>query len=376
MKIIIAMDSFKEACSALEACEAVAKGVKEVYPDAAIELVPMADGGEGTVQALVEATNGTYVEVKVQGPLGQSVQAKYGLLGNGTTAVIEMAEASGLHLVPLKERNPLLTSTYGTGQLIVDGLNRGIRDFIIAIGGSATVDGGTGMARALGYRFLDEQDQEIPQGGGGLSQLAKIDTTNVHSALKEARIKVACDVTNILCGPQGSAAVFGPQKGATHEMVDLLDANLNHLDQIIQRDLGLQVGQIPGSGAAGGLGAGLLAFTPSSLEPGIEIVIQATGLKEKMSVVDLCFTGEGQMDFQTKFGKTPYGVMKLAKQVSPMCKVIGLSGSIGHKVEELYDLGFDCILSIAPGAHSLEELIADTQTNLTYSARSISQLVK
>ncbi|MGF3073603.1 glycerate kinase [Facklamia sp. P13069] len=302
MKIVMACDSFKEAVSAKHACQAIKKGVQQVFPQAEILQLPMADGGEGTTEALIDASQGVYYTVEVQGPLGEKIQARYGILGDGKTAVIEMASASGIHLIEKEDRNPLLTSTYGTGQVIKACLDRGVRSFILGIGGSATNDGGAGMAQALGYRLLDIEGQEIPFGNQGLSHLDRIDCQTIHPGLEHAIFKVACDANNPLCGPQGASAVVGPQKGASPEMIEKLDANLEHFSRLIYRDLNREVAHIAGSGAAGGLGAGLLAFTSAKHKRGIDIVIETVNLKTALQDVDICFTGEGQIDFQTQYG--------------------------------------------------------------------------
>lgn len=377
MKILIAPDSFKEACTALEATNAIALAALQVFGDK-VELVkiPMADGGEGTVRSLVDAAQGQIIEKQVRGPLGDPVLACYGLLDHGQSAVIEMAEASGLHLVPRDKRNPMITSTYGTGQLIADALDRGVSSIILGIGGSATNDGGTGMARALGYRFLDAHGQELPDGGGALNQLAKIDTSHVHLKLHTCDIKVACDVTNPLCGIYGSSRVFGPQKGGDAAMVEILDQNLHHYSQIVAEQLGKNILDIPGAGAAGGLGAGLLAFTNAHLRPGVDIVLDYTNLKARAQDVTICITGEGQIDFQTKFGKTPYGVMKAVKEVSPDARVIAIAGCLGDHIEELYKVGFDGIFSITPGPDQLENLIRDTEKNITRTCEGIFRSIR
>ncbi|RPA60979.1 glycerate kinase [Aerococcus agrisoli] len=376
LKFVLAPDSFKESCTALEACQAMAAGITRVFPDAEIVEVPMADGGEGTTQALVDATGGHMVKKEVTGPLGNPVVADLGILGDGQTAVIEMASASGIHLVKKEERNPLVTSTYGTGQLIKACLDNGIKKIILGIGGSATNDGGSGMARALGIRFLDADGKDIPEGGGHLDKLASIDLSGVHPGLADCEIAIASDVSNPLCGENGAAAVFGPQKGATPEMVAKLDKNLQHYDKIIQRDVHKSVGQIPGSGAAGGLGAGLLVFTNSHLETGIDLVIAYTGLKEKLQGADYCFTGEGQIDFQTKFGKTPYGVMKTAKAVDQNIKVVAIAGSIGENIEVLCEEDFDGVFGTIPQASDLQTLLAHGKENIQRTTESICRLIK
>jgi len=352
-KIVIAPDSFKGSMSAKEVCDAVERGIKHVLPDVEIVKIPMADGGEGTVETLVEATAGEIVKINVLDPLGREKESYFGILGDGQTAVIEMALASGLPMVPPDKRNPLFTTTYGTGQLIKAALDRGCRELIIGIGGSATNDGGVGMAQALGAKFLDKNGEEIGFGGGSLARLDRIELESLDPRIKDAIFKVACDVDNPLCGPKGASDVFGPQKGANPEMVQLLDKNLAHLAQIISRDVGINVKDEPGAGAAGGLGAGLMAFCQAKLQRGIELVIAATNLEEKVKGADLVITGEGQMDFQTAHGKTPFGVAQIAKKYN--IPVIALVGSIGTGVDVLYERGIDSIFSIVEGPMSLEE---------------------
>lgn len=376
MKFVLAPDSFKESMTAKEVCEAMESGIRKVFPDADIVHVPMADGGEGTVQALVDATGGTVVEKMVTGPLGTPVQAFYGLLGDKITAVIEMASASGIHYVNKETRNPLITTTYGTGELIKECLDNGCKKIILGIGGSATNDGGSGMARALGAVFMDENGNEIPQGGGYLSQLSRIDISNIHPKLAECVIEIASDVSNVLCGEEGASAVFGPQKGATPEMVRILDKNLEHYAQIVQRDIGREILSVPGGGAAGGLGAGLIAFTNCTMSKGIDIVIRYSDLKQKMEGADYCFTGEGQIDFQTKFGKTPYGVMKAAKEVDSGIRVVAVAGSLGRDIESLYEEGFTSIFGIIPTASDIETLLKTGKENIARTCQSICRLIK
>lgn len=375
-KFVLAPDSFKESMTAKEVCEAMEAGIKRAIPDAECIHVPMADGGEGTVQSLIDATGGTLIQKEVTGPLGTPVLAQYGILGDGKTGVIEMASASGIHHVTKETKNPLITTTYGTGELIRDCLERGITEIILGIGGSATNDGGTGMAAALGYRFLDKSGEELPLGGGFLGELERIDASGVLPGLQDLRILVASDVTNPLCGERGASVVFGPQKGATPKMVEVLDRNLQHYSRIVQEQLGIEVADVPGAGAAGGLGAGLLAFTKATMKKGIEIMIEYTGLKEKLRQADYCFTGEGGIDFQTKFGKAPYGVAQAAKSVNPRMKVIALAGYVGQDVEALYEEGFDAIFGIVPGASDLESLLARGRENVARTAESIARLLK
>lgn len=371
---LLAPDSFKESMTAKEVCVAMEAGLRKAFPEANYVHVPMADGGEGTVQSLVDATGGRMVEKKVAGPLGETVTAKYGIMGDGVTAAIEMASASGIHLVTKETKNPLITTTYGTGELIKECLDQGIKKIIIGIGGSATNDGGAGMAEALGVKFLDEEGHTLPRGGGSLGKLATIDTSELDARLADVEIIVACDVTNPLCGETGASHVFGPQKGATPEMVLTLDANLANYAAVVKEQLGKDVRDIPGAGAAGGLGAGLLIFTQATLQRGIDIVIEYTGLRSKLASADYCLTGEGGMDFQTQFGKTPYGVAKAAKLEGK--KVIALAGYIGEGVEVLYEEGIDAIFGIVPGASDIEKLLADGPKNVERTCENIGRILK
>jgi glycerate 2-kinase len=373
---LLAPDSFKESMTAKEVCEAMEIGIKRAIPDAECIHVPMADGGEGTVQSLVDATGGTLIKKEVTGPLGTPVIAQYGILGDGKTGVIEMAAASGIHYVTKETKNPLITTTFGTGELIRDCLEQGITDIILGIGGSATNDGGTGMAAALGYKFLDKEGNELPLGGGYLGELDTIDSSDVNPQLKKINILVASDVTNPLCGERGASAVFGPQKGATPEMVQILDENLRHYSKVVKEQIGIDMIDVPGAGGAGGLGGGLLAFTNSTMKKGIEIVIEYTNLKEKLQNVEYCFTGEGGIDFQTKFGKAPYGVAQAAKSVNSGIKVIALAGYVGQDVETLYNEGFDAIFGIVPGAADIDTLLVKGMENVSRTSESIARLLK
>ncbi|HNR65492.1 MAG TPA: glycerate kinase, partial [Atribacterota bacterium] len=314
MKIVIAPDSFKGSLSAAEVSEAIAYGVRGVYPYAIVEKVPMADGGEGTVECLVNATQGKIYEREVLGPLAEPIVATFGILGNQHTAVIEMAAASGLPLVPLEKKNPLITTTYGTGQLIESALDYRCQEIIIGIGGSATNDGGAGMVQALGVHLLDENEKEIGFGGTQLSHLNRIDISEIDKRIRDVSFLVASDVQNPLCGPTGASNVYGPQKGATKEMVKILDDALSHFADIIKRDLGKDIKDIPGAGAAGGLGAGLMAFLDAELKPGIDIVIETVKLEQKLKDADLVITGEGEINASTIYGKTPIGVARVAKK--------------------------------------------------------------
>src|ERR1700731_3394748 len=299
MRIVIAPNAFKGSLSAVEAAEAIGEGVRVAMQDAELVLVPIADGGDGTVDALVAATQGERRALRVRGPLGDPVDAEYGLIDDGSTTVIEMAKAAGLALVPKERRDPRVTSTYGVGELLQHAYDAGARRFVVGIGGSATNDGGAGMAQALGYHLLDESGLELPPGGLALRRLARIHVGGVHANWKESEVDVACDVTNPLTGPSGASAVYGPQKGATPEVVAELDAALHHLAEIIRRDLGVDVEPLPGAGAAGGLGAGLVAFAGARLQPGAEIVMKALHLDERLTGAQLVVTGEGRLDSQT-----------------------------------------------------------------------------
>lgn len=363
MKIVIAPDSFKESLTALEVANAVEKGFKRVFPNAFYVKVPVADGGEGTVQTMVDACDGDIIRLSVSGPMGDEVDSFYGLLGDGQTAVIEMAAASGLHLVPVEDRNPLLTSSFGTGELILDALNKGARKIILGLGGSATNDGGAGMMTALGARFLTADGQAVSNGGRGLSEIADIDISQLDSRLAEIQFDVACDVDNPLCGSKGASAVFGPQKGATPEMVKQLDSNLDHYAKQLKVLTGKDVRDIAGAGAAGGMGAAMLAFLSARLRPGIEIVMETVGLAEKVAGANLVITGEGRIDSQTIHGKTPVGVARIAKAAG--CRVIGIAGSLSDDHEIVYEHGFDAVFSIVPGPMDLQEALRTGAENLT-----------
>jgi len=364
MKVVIAPQGFKGNLTALQVSRAIDRGLRRVIPDVVTALIPMADGGEGTTQALVDAIGGEMVLVEVTGPMGGRVIGRWGFLSDGATAVIEMAAASGLSLVPSHERNPLLATTYGTGELIRGALEKGCRKFIIGIGGSATNDGGAGMAQALGVNLLDAKGRSIAWGGAALADLEKIDITTIDRRLADCDVLLASDVTNPLCGTEGASCVYGPQKGASAEMVVQLDAALAHYADVIKRDLNIDIRDIPGAGAAGGLGAGLMVFLKAKVLPGVDVVIQATGLVEHLEDADLVFTGEGRIDNQTACGKTPVGVARRAKEFG--LPVIAIAGEIGSGYQAVYEQGIDTVFSIAPGPISFsqstgmaEELIAD-----------------
>lgn len=353
MKIVIAPDSFKGSLTAVEISDAIEQGIREIFPDAKVIKIPMADGGDGTVECLVNATGGEILKEKVRGPLGDEVLASYGILGDKKTAVIEMAEASGLTLVPENKRNPLITTTYGTGQLIKAALDRGCRKMIIGIGGSATNDGGAGMVQALGVKLLDREGREIGFGGGELKKIFQIDIKLLDNRLPETKVLIASDVSNPLCGPQGASKIYGPQKGATHEMVEELDESLAYFAQTIKRDLNKDVKDIPGAGAAGGLGASLMAFLEAELRPGIEIIIEIVKLEQVIKDADLVITGEGKIDSQTIYGKAPIGVAKIAKKYN--VPVIAVAAIIDDDADIVYQYGINALIKISEPPMSLAE---------------------
>ncbi|WP_241607354.1 glycerate kinase [Rosenbergiella australiborealis] len=375
MKFVLAPDSFKESMTAKEVADSMEKGLKRIFPNCDIVKVPMADGGEGTVQSLVDATAGKIIQVTVTGPHHHPVQAQLGILGDGKTAVIEMASASGIcHILP-KDRNPLFTTSFGTGELITHALDNGVSKIILGLGGSATNDGGQGMACALGVKFLDNNGQSVALGGGFLHKIAHIDMTNIDPRLTQTEFLVACDVTNPLIGPEGASAIFGPQKGATTEMVDILDKNLTLYAEKIKATLGRDIAKVAGGGAAGGLGAALVAFADARLQKGIDIVIEHTELAKKIIGADIVFTGEGRIDFQTKFGKTPYGVAQVTKDISPLIPVIALAGCVGDQIEDLYDENFTAIFSILRRVCSQEEALEQGQADITATMENIARLL-
>jgi len=353
MKIVVAPDSFKGSLTAVEVSDAIEQGIREIFPEAEIKKIPMADGGDGTVQCLVNATGGKILREKVTGPLGDEVLASYGILGDKKTAVIEMAEASGLTLVPENKRNPLITTTYGTGQLIKSALGQGCRKMIIGIGGSATNDGGAGMVQALGGKLLDKGGEEIGFGGGELKKVFRINTKYLDKRLSETKVLIASDVSNPLCGPKGASRVYGPQKGATPEMIKKLDESLAYFAEIIKRDLNKDIKNIPGAGAAGGLGAGLIAFLDAELRPGIEIIIEIVKLERAIQDADLVITGEGKIDSQTIYGKAPIGVAKIAKKYN--IPVIAVAAIIGDDADIVHQYGIDTLLKISEPPMNLNE---------------------
>ncbi len=375
MKIVIAPDSFKENLTSLEVASELETGLKRVWPDAEYIKIPMADGGEGTVQSLVDATGGRIVKCAVTGPLGQKVLASYGLLGDGRTAVIEMAEASGLPLVPKPDRDPLRATTYGTGELVADAINRGVQEIIVGLGGSATNDGGAGFAQALGVRFLDQNGAPItePLGGGHLHEIHAIDTQEMLPGLANVTVSVACDVTNPYTGEKGASAVYGPQKGATPETVLALDRNLEYFAALIKRDLNRDIVEQPGAGAGGGLGGGLLAFTNATMKRGVELVVEATKLDEHMKDAALAITGEGRVDFQTAFGKTPAGVAACARRHG--VPVVAIGGGLSDDANGVFLHGIDAIETVTPSPIPLEVAMAKSREYLQNAGERLARLI-
>ncbi|MBP2168073.1 glycerate kinase [Erwinia toletana] len=370
MKIVIAPDSYKESLSALQVATEIEAGFREIFPDAHYVKLPVADGGEGTVEAMVAATQGKIVRLNVTGPLGEQVEAFYGLSGDESCAFIEMAAASGLELVPAAQRDPLITTSWGTGELIRNALDNGVKHFIIGIGGSATNDGGSGMVQALGARLLDKQGQQIGYGGGSLTDLVSIDISQLDERIGQCRFEVACDVTNPLTGDEGASAIFGPQKGATPQLVAQLDQAMAHYAKIIQRDLDIDVLHIPGGGAAGGMGAALHAFCHAELRRGIEIVTEALGLDKLVQDATLVITGEGRIDSQSIHGKVPIGVAQVAKRYNK--PVIGIAGSLTEDVAVVHQHGLDAVFSVIYSICTLEEALDNAADNVRMTARNIA----
>ncbi|WP_217541973.1 glycerate kinase [Vibrio cholerae] len=372
MKVVIAPDSFKESLTAKQVCDSIQAGLARVWHDAKFVAIPVADGGEGTVQSLVDATQGRLVEVKVMGPQGKRVEAFYGMLGDNQTAVIEMAAASGLHHVPLAQRDPKLTTSFGTGELIRHALDQGVTKLIIGLGGSATNDGGVGMLAALGARFTNADGEPIQLTGGGLRELTHIDLQDFDPRLQHCDILVACDVNNPLCGDKGASAVFSPQKGATPEDIQLLDGALRQFGLLTAKVTGKMVLESAGAGAAGGMGAALLAYTEARLRPGIEIVLETVQLAHQVSDADLVITGEGRIDSQTVHGKTLMGVAKVAKRFD--VPVLALCGCTGDNYQAVYQCGIDAVFAAVPRAMSLEDALKESDFNLADLAENVARL--
>ena len=371
MKVLIAPDSFKESLSARAVAEAIAAGWARVYPDAELRLCPMADGGEGTVDAVLAATGGERQQTEVAGPLGDRVVATWGLLP-GQRAVIEMAEASGLHRVEPARRDVLSASSFGTGELIRAALDAGVRRIVLGLGGSATNDGGAGLLCALGVRMLDIDGQELPPGGAALAQLRHIDLTGLDTRLAQVEVLVAADVDNPLCGPRGASAVFGPQKGASPAQVEQLDAALAHYADVMAATLGEDLRDQPGVGAAGGLGFAARAVLKAAFQPGVQLVAELAGLVEALEDADLVITGEGRLDGQSLHGKTPVGVARLARAAG--VPVIALAGSLGEGYQRLYAEGIGAAFSLAPGPVSLEQAMAEAGLQLSARAADLARL--
>ncbi|MTD27002.1 glycerate kinase [Erwinia sorbitola] len=374
MKIVIAPDSFKESVSAELAALAIARGFHEIYPEAECICLPIADGGEGTVDALVAATGGKKIWLEVMGPLGEKTQAFYGISGDGGTAVIEMAAASGLMLVPAERRNPLHATSYGTGELIRHALDQGIRHIILGIGGSATVDGGVGMIQALGGRFYRPDGKALSLGAAELATLNAIDLSELDPRLQQCNIEVACDVDNPLVGPQGAAAVFGPQKGATPEIVAQLEQALEQYAAVIRQITGNDIRKIAGGGSAGGMGIASLVFLGATLKPGIDIIMEALRLEDAVMSADLIVTGEGRIDDQTLGGKALSGIARLAQRHK--LPVIAMAGVLGEGAEALHEQGIDAIFSILPRLCTLENALSQGEINLQQSARNIARAMQ
>ncbi|MCL1093245.1 glycerate kinase [Shewanella kaireitica] len=377
MKIVIAPDSFKESLTAMEVANEIERGFRTVLPNAEYVKMPVADGGEGTVQSMIDATNGSLIWTTVTGPAGDKVNAFYGILGDSNhgsekTAVIEMAAASGLHLVTGEQRNPLFTTSYGTGELIVDALNRGIKHIIIGLGGSATNDGGAGMAQALGAHLLDADNKPIAPGGAALATLQQINLTDLHPLLTQCRFEVACDVNNPLCGDHGASAIFGPQKGATSEMVEQLDTALNHYADVIAKAGIKDNRHLSGVGAAGGMGLGVMAFFDAELKPGIDIVMHTVDLASHIKGASIVITGEGRLDSQTLHGKTPMGVAGVANSLN--VPVVAIAGCVSDDANILLEHGFSALFSITPRALPLAKVLGNAKGNLYACSKNVAAL--
>ncbi len=376
MKIVIAIDSLKGSLSSIEAANAIKKGIKNSKLEAEIEIKPLADGGEGTVDALVDGMNGKRKVVEVCGPAQQKVNATYGILEDSNTAIIEMAQAAGITLVSGENKNPLITTTYGVGEIIKEAINEGCRNFIIGIGGSATNDAGVGMLQALGFKFYDENNKLVGLGGQVLNQIKKIDVSEKLKQLDECTFKIACDVNNPLYGLNGAAHIYGPQKGATPSIVEELDKGLMNFSEVVKKDLGKDLDEVPGAGAAGGMGFGFLAFLNSKLESGIKIILDEIKLEDAVKDADIVVTGEGRLDNQTAMGKAPIGVAKLAKKYG--ARVIAISGCTTDDAVKCNEEGIDAFFAIVNRAMSLEEAIEKNtaENNMIQTATQIFNLVK
>lgn len=375
MKVVIAIDSLKGSLSSMEAGMAIKDGILAAKPDAEVIVKPLADGGEGTTDALIEGMNGERIDLTVTGPMHTPVDAYYGYLKDTNTAVMEMASAAGITLVPDSEKNPLLATSYGVGEMINDAIQRGCRNFIIGIGGSVTNDGGIGMLKALGVRFLDENGEDAGEGGHALAKIARIDVSGMNPLLKECHIQVACDVNNPLCGKNGSTYVYGPQKGVTEDMKKTLDEAMAHFARVTSETLENDYMNTPGAGAAGGLGYAFLAYTGAALTPGIELILDAVGLEEELSGADVVVTGEGRLDFQTAMGKAPVGVARLAKKYN--AKVIAFAGSVTKEATACNKEGIDAFFPILRGVCTLAEAMdpVTARNNMTATVEQVFRLL-
>ena len=375
MKVVIAIDSLKGSLSSMEAGMAIKDGILAAKPDAEVIVKPLADGGEGTTDALIEGMNGERIDLTVTGPMHTPVDAYYGYLKDTNTAVMEMASAAGITLVPDSEKNPLLATSYGVGEMINDAIQRGCRNFIIGIGGSVTNDGGIGMLKALGVRFLDENGEDAGEGGQALAKVARIDVSGMNPLLKECHIQVACDVNNPLCGENGSTYVYGPQKGVTEDMKKTLDEAMAHFARVTSETLENDYMNTPGAGAAGGLGYAFLAYTGAALTPGIELILDAVGLEEELSGADVVVTGEGRLDFQTAMGKAPVGVARLAKK--HYAKVIAFAGSVTKEATACNKEGIDAFFPILRGVCTLAEAMdpVAARNNMTATVEQVFRLL-
>ena len=375
MKVVIAIDSLKGSLSSMEAGMAIKDGILAAKPDAEVIVKPLADGGEGTTDALIEGMNGERIDLTVTGPMHTPVDAYYGYLKDTNTAVMEMASAAGITLVPDSEKNPLLATSYGVGEMINDAIQRGCRNFIIGIGGSVTNDGGIGMLKALGVRFLDENGEDAGEGGQALAKVARIDVSGMNPLLKECHIQVACDVNNPLCGENGSTYVYGPQKGVTEDMKKTLDEAMAHFARVTSETLENDYMNTPGAGAAGGLGYAFLAYTGAALTPGIELILDAVGLEEELSGANVVVTGEGRLDFQTAMGKAPVGVARLAKKYN--AKVIAFAGSVTKEAAACNKEGIDAFFPILRGVCTLAEAMdpVAARNNMTATVEQVFRLL-
>ena len=375
MKVVVAIDSLKGSLSSIEAGMAVRDGILAAKPDAEVIVKPLADGGEGTTDALIEGMNGKRIDLTVTGPMHSPVDAYYGYLADSHTAVMEMASAAGITLVPAEEKNPLLATSYGVGEMMNDALQKGCRNFIIGIGGSATNDGGIGMLKALGVHFLDENGEDVGEGGQALAKVTQIDISGLNPLLKECQIQVACDVNNPLCGENGSTYVYGPQKGVTEDMKKQLDNDMAHFASVTSKTLGNDYRDIPGAGAAGGLGFAFLSYIGAALIPGIELILNAVGLEQELSDADVVVTGEGRLDFQTAMGKAPVGVARLAKKYH--AKVIAFAGSVTKEASACNKEGIDAFFPILRSVCTLAEAMdpVNAKANITAATEQVFRLL-